>query len=92
MWDANIANSTAITMEVRCTNEVTGMSFATWEAIAYPTEAINAKGRYIDVRFQMTASSSGRYTPTMKYLELSSETTPVGGYIYSKKNKGHSKK
>ena len=93
LWDANMSNSTIITMEVRCTNEVAGMLKGTFETITYPSATITRKGQYIDVRFQLTGATNGRYTPTMKYLQLNSEDVPVtGGYIYSKKNKGHSKK
>lgn len=92
LWDANMSNSTIITMEVRCTNEVTGMLKGTFEVITYPSTTITRKGQYIDVRFKMTGSTSGRYTPTMKYLQLDSEDIPTGTGIYSKKNKGWSKK
>ena len=92
-YEAAIANGCDITIEVKCSSSQVGLGTASYEKLSFGSPNITNKGQYLQLRAQLSNSGNGRYTPTLQYIKLNYDVVPSpSGYIYSKKNKGHSKK
>lgn len=71
-WTHDTSNSTAIVYQVRCATTSGGLSSASYETIANSGDPIVSKERYIQVKATLSDASSGRYTPILKTLTLTS--------------------
>lgn len=86
-WTNTAANSTAIVYQVKCATTTAGLSSAVYETIAASGNTIVTQKRYIQVKVELVGAGSGRWTPILQDITLTSAAavtvsgpfSPVGG-------------
>jgi hypothetical protein len=82
-WTHDVSNATTLVYQVRCSSSTAGLATATYETIANSGDGIISQNRYIQVKITMSDDSSGRYTPILKDLTLTSaplQSLEIGGF------------